>query len=514
MRRFEFENVRCLKSVAKQFVVGAMALAVVAFAATTAAAAPEMTDQQITDKVEDELLFDPGVTSTNVDASTVNGVVTLDGETTNLLAKQRAARVAETVKGVRSVVNRIQVEPPLARSDDAIEKDVEQALLNNPATDSYEVTTSVQGGEVTLEGTVDSYQERLLVDKVAKGVRGVTGIDDQIEVDAQSDRLDSEIEHEIEQILKWDRFIDDNLISLKVDDGEVRLSGTVGSAAEKRQARVQSWVAGVTSVDDSNLKVAVWARDEKLRGDKFALKPTNEIRDAIEDALLYDPRVNRFNVKIETAGSTVTLRGHVDNLEAKRAAESVARNTVGVTWVTNRLKVEPEEVFTDDEVEAAVRDAFLVDPYVERFEIAPSVIGGTVYLYGTVDTKFEKNRAEEITAGVKGVVDVQNYLRVDDEAAYVYDPYVEEDYFEENVMGRFERRMPVKTDQQLEASIESELWWSPFVNADQLNVSVEDGIATLTGEVDSWVERQSATENAYEGGATLVDNEVTVEYDE
>jgi len=32
----------------------------------------------------------------------------------------------------------------------------------------------------------------------------------------------------------------------------------------------------------------------------------------------------------------------------------------------------------------------------------------------------------------------------------------------------------------------------------------------LTGEVDDWAEREAATQNAYEGGATWVDNDLEV----
>ena len=44
-----------------------------------------------------------------------------------------------------------------------------------------------------------------------------------------------------------------------------------------------------------------------------------------------------------------------------------------------------------------------------------------------------------------------------------------------------------------------------------IDVSVKTGVATLEGTVDSISERQAATENAYEGGATWVENELEVE---
>jgi osmotically-inducible protein OsmY len=63
-----------------------------------------------------------------------------------------------------------------------------------------------------------------------------------------------------------------------------------------------------------------------------------------------------------------------------------------------------------------------------------------------------------------------------------------------------------KDDEDIEEDIESELWWSPFVSSEEITVSVQDGVATLTGTVDSWRERRIATEKAYAGGAKSVRN--------
>ena len=78
---------------------------------------------------------------------------------------------------------------------------------------------------------------------------------------------------------------------------------------------------------------------------------------------------------------------------------------------------------------------------------------------------------------------------------------------------RYERRSPGKTDRQIKDSIESQLWWSPFVSSDQVNVAVDNGVATLTGMVDTPGERQAATDNAYQGGATLVENNLVVDHE-
>lgn len=474
-------------------------------------AEPEMTDQTISDKIDNELLFDRGVTSSKIDVDTTNGIVTLSGEVNNILARERSARIAETVKGVRAVVNRIAVKPSKYRSDANIEKDIEAALLDDPATESFEVVVNAQDGEVTLTGTVDSYRERDLAKTVAKGVRGVTAVDDRIDVEYEAERPDYEIKREIEQALRWNLYVDDELIDLAVSDGKVKLSGTVGSAAEKRFCRMDAWVAGVESVDASDLSVEQWARDDKLRGDKYVVKTDEELVKAVNAAMLYDPRVMSFNVDVEVVGSGVTLRGTVDNLKAKRAAEQNAKNTVGVLYVNNRLKVRVDNPPSDADIADDILAAFARDPYVERFEVTITVIDGTAHLYGSVDSYLEKNRADELASRVRGVLDIENHLTVDYQPPYIFDPYVDEDYVESDELIEYDRRAPYQSDVQVKDAIEDELWWSPFVDADEVHVMVDDGIATLTGTVDSWSERRAATENAYEGGATLVDNDLAVE---
>jgi osmotically-inducible protein OsmY len=496
------------------FETAALTAAIFFFAAATksAIAQPEMTDRTINDKIDDDLLLDPGVISLKVDVSTSNGIVTLTGQVNNILAKERAARIAETVKGVRAVVNRIEVSKVASLSDSQIRRDVEAALLANPATDSYKITSTAQNGVVTLTGTVDSYQERDLVKTVAKGVRGVTAIKDEIDVNYKTDRTDAEIKNEIDQALRWNRYVDHFLINGSVNDGKVTLSGTVGSAAERRMAESVAWVAGVASVDSSNLSVEGWARDDKLRVGKYDVKSADDLRNAVKDALLYDPRVMSSNVDVYVSGRTVTLRGEVDNLKARRAAEQDAKNTVGVSYVVNRLKVRLDAWPEDSEVAEKIRAALVRDPYVERFEVTVVVVDGTAHLYGSVDSYFEKNRADDVAASVLGVLDVENHLSVDFDRPYIYSPYLDDTIGEDELI-HYERRAPLKTDRQIKDSIESQLWWSPFVSSDQVTVTVADGIATLTGTVDTWNERDAATENAYQGGATLVKNDLVVDYD-
>jgi osmotically-inducible protein OsmY len=476
------------------------------------AAKPRLSDISISDAVEDQLLMDNAVSSHLINVTTLDGIVTLSGSVDNILSKERSARIAKIVKGVRAVVNRISVNPPILRTDGLIREDVEEGLLADPATDSYEVAVSVDDNRVTLAGTVDSWQERELCEKVAKGVKGVKAVNNEIKVSWPTTRSDYEIKADVEKTLEWDAFVDHALINVEVKEGNVMLSGIVGSAAEKSEAGYDAHMQGVKSVDVSGLKVERWARDKDLKGEKYVTRTEKEIEDALKDALFYDPRIiSSFKIVPEVTDATVTLRGTVDNLKAKRAAARDARNTVGVISVVNRIKVRPRLMLSDEKIEEKVERAVIRDPYLESYKITVDVVNGVADLYGTVDSYFDKLQADDVVSKVNGVIMVDNNLIVQDNGyPYTYDPYVDETFINDESRYDHRPRFPAKRDGRIKADIENELFWSPFVDADDVNVKVNDGRVTLSGIVDSWSEYNAAANNAYEGGAVYVKNDLTV----
>ena len=81
----------------------------IVFLAFSAADAATVKDIDITLAVDRQLQNDDGVPAHLIDVQTNDGVVTLRGPVESLLARERAAEVAATVKGVRSIINLIEV---------------------------------------------------------------------------------------------------------------------------------------------------------------------------------------------------------------------------------------------------------------------------------------------------------------------------------------------------------------------------------------------------------------------
>lgn len=467
-------------------------------------------DREISDAIVDELRITRGIDADLITVDTNDGIVTMSGTTDNLLTKDRATSVASTVKGVRSIVNEIDVVSD--RLDVAIIEDVADALLSDPATDTWEIETSIEQGVVTLTGTVESWREKELAAQITKGVDGVIGINNNIDVNYQTDRTDNEILGDVQSALVWNNRLEDGLINVDVNDGVVDLSGTVGSLFEKNLAEEIARVAGVIDVKSSDLEVKSWMREEMERQGFMADKSNENIEQAIYDAFAIHPRINEDAIDIEVNNGVATLTGSVTNLKAQRAAAEIARNTRGVFSTDENLSVENQVVVTpdrnnsDEAIRQDVENAIERDPFVEARGIDIRVETGIVTLSGTADNYFQKYQADEVASTVNGVVDIVNRIQVGYEEL-AYEPM----FHDWDVVNYDYDYEPIEIDDvELQKQIVSHLTWSPFVSSLNVNVEVENGVATLTGEVLTQTAVDEATEEAYEAGARDVVNNLVV----
>jgi osmotically-inducible protein OsmY len=440
-------------------------------------------DADIAMAIETDYLLHELIDDDAIVVTAINGVVTLAGTVDNMLTRTRAVEIASATRGVRSIVNRINVEPP-RRSDEAIQSDVFRALLVDPATESYEIEASVQNASVMLTGTVDSWAEKELAYDVAAGVRGVRQIENQIAIEYE-ERGDHEIEADIERRLETDVMVDAGLINVSVNDGNVELSGTIGSLTEKRRAIHDSYVTGVREVNADDLDVQWWARDEMRRKDPIAVLSDEEIESAVTDALVYDPRVLGATVDVSASRGLVTLDGVVESKREHDAAVEDARNTFGVWDVVDSLELAPAGSMADTELEEMVRNALQRDPYVQELQIAVDVLDNVAYLSGVVDNAFEKNHAEWLIENLKNIAAVESTI---------------------DVLGRANA-----DDAAMERQINEKLLWNPWLVNEELEVEVSDAVVSITGSVDSKFELNQLQQIADDVGARALEMDITVD---
>jgi osmotically-inducible protein OsmY len=474
----------------------------------------KITDDGITSAVEDELVFENGVFPNDVDVSTSQSIVTLSGSVDNLIAKERAVKIAESIRGVRGVIDRITV-IPVSRPDEDIRKDIQTALSQDPATESYQMTVSVKDAVATLTGSVGSYSEKQLAARIAKSVMGIKDVRNDVMINYQAKRTDQEIEADVKDRLQWDIWINGDYIYTTVKDGKVKLTGTVGSAIDISRAFDDAWVVGVISVDYSGMKVEPWARNDARKKLKYTIKSDSEIKQAIHAALRLDPRVSAFSPDVTVEAGLVRLGGTVGNLKAKTSAEQDAKNTTGVWGVDNFLKVRSKERYTDAEMKKQLKSALSMDPLLDDSTIDVVVKNRVAYLSGDVSSDFQKTEAMDVASRIKGVVLVHNRLKVapDFSASFFSFPenqsYDWPNYYHSQFKapGMFEQQL---SDEQIKKNIEDSFLWSPYVDSDDIKVTVVEGIATLTGAVGTWIGWGEVNKDARKSGAIKVVNRIKV----
>jgi osmotically-inducible protein OsmY len=452
-----------------------------------------LADADITAAIELLFMLKKGVTSHLVEVATHEGIVVLSGFTDNLLARERAAEVAKAVRGVRGVVNELIIRTADVPNAE-LQRRVVRALQNDPAVRRYQVRSYANDGEVILEGSVQTWAEELLVLRALRGVPGVRHLHNHLVVQGGPGMAaDEDIAAHIQNCLAWDLRVKSPLVDVAADHGAVRLTGTVGTAAEFDHVLATAYRAGATSVDATQLQVAPWALDKMLRHQRFAPKADEDVAQAVRDALRYDPRCQPDTPTVQVEQGTVTLTGTVSNLRARRAAGQDARNVLGVKDVHNLLQVHPAKPVEDDVIRQQVKAALAADAYLAGYALLVSVEHGRVQVGGSVDSHFDQQRTAEVASGINGVVELENHVRVaptpppgdDDDTADLDGP---------------------AADLALEQRIRLHFYWSALLHDQEIEVRVANGRATLTGTVDTWLERQHAATDARDCGARDVNN--------
>lgn len=416
-----------------------------------------------------------------------DGIAVLSGSVANLLQKTQAVEIAESIKGVRSVVDTITVQAA-AREDEAIRRDVRRSIVLTLKGRGEKIDAAVQKGVVVLTGVVDSWAISRLADHQAMAVLGVSEVDNRIHVKTQLQREDAHIRADVRERLAADLYVDGRQVETAVTDGRVTLAGVVGTIVEKRRAAEDAWVAGVVAVDAGDVVVDWRERDRMRRDSPYERQSDEAILKAVRDALLMDPRINAYNPDVSVENGVVTLTGIVDTLYAKQAAEADALQTAGVWRVDNQLDLGYRGLPTDQEMLRAIADVFQRDAELHDQEIGVMVDDIRVTLTGTVATMGQKVRAENLASQIEGVLALDNRIVV---------------------KGGNDPERP--SDVEISERIASQFFWSPYVDGDRIEVAVEDGQALLKGTAANRFVAYIAVENAFQGGAEKVRAELILD---
>jgi osmotically-inducible protein OsmY len=111
-----------------------------------------------------------------------NGHVTLSGEVAWFFQSQEAVREAGSVVGVQDVTNEITLRPIAVPSASEVLRKIKAEFQRTADLDAKNVEVEVQGGTITLSGTVRSWFEHDKAAQAAWSVPGITRISNLIAV--------------------------------------------------------------------------------------------------------------------------------------------------------------------------------------------------------------------------------------------------------------------------------------------------------------------------------------------
>ena len=274
--------------------------------------------------------------------------------------------------------------------------------------------------------------------------------------------------------------------------GSVTLHGTVDSEQQKARAdEVARQVDGVREVRNL-LQVVPERRERAVKSDDKKIK--RQIRSALKrDRWLSDSRIE---VKSVNHGA-VLLGGEAASLSDHLRALEHARRVRGVTEVASEIK-SPDRM-SDDEIWRRQRGAhgesrrgagtvasdlwitsdikmrLISDSATPAMDINVDTRDGVVTLFGVVPSNESRLAAEADARMVDGVQKVVNALQV---------------------VPKESRESVEADDKELQAVVEKSLRDDADLAGTSINVEVSDGVARLTGTVNSQNDRLVAALNA------------------
>jgi len=213
-------------------------------------------DETVKKDVVNQLYWDSRVDASDIQVTVNNGVVTLSGSVSDLIAKKAAAIDASVVYGVRSVENNLNVQYLIEVGNDSeIQSRIKNIFTWSSGIDASKIDVSVSAGWVSLEGSVRGFMEKMRAEELSSNVAGVVGVTNELAIVPAQDFTDEKIAEDIIAAVIRTKDVDINVIDVKVQKRIVTLSGTVPNGKVLRVLHdVARYTYGVVEVI-SNLAI-------------------------------------------------------------------------------------------------------------------------------------------------------------------------------------------------------------------------------------------------------------------
>lgn len=208
-------------------------------------------DNDIRNDILEELDWDPEIDASDISVTVLDGAVTLKGTVDSYPKRWAAERAVRRVRGVLAIAQDIRVvlATESVRDDSELARRIAHVLEWDPDLPHEAIRAEVRNGDVVLTGDVKWLYQRELAERHIARLTGVKSIENRIRVHHQSAVRD--VRREIMRALHRNADVEAGEIQIDIEDGVVRLSGSVRAPHEKDLVRlaVQS-APGVVAVRD------------------------------------------------------------------------------------------------------------------------------------------------------------------------------------------------------------------------------------------------------------------------
>jgi len=216
--------------------------------------------------------------------------------------------------------------------DEIIKKHITDHLYWDSRVDSSKIKIEVEDKVVRLTGSVPSYAESEAVLFDVWAIPHVAGVKNKLFVKYPSAidvPQDTEIESMIKKQIAWNHSTSNEEVDVSVEKGTVLLQGDVDAYWKKfRIEQMASEIKGVLEIEN-----------------QIAVVPTKSVVDEaiaedITKAFDRSKLVDITNIDVRVEKGKVTLSGKSESPISRLQALEIARNTLGVTDVVDRLSIQ------------------------------------------------------------------------------------------------------------------------------------------------------------------------------
>jgi osmotically-inducible protein OsmY len=216
------------------------------------------------------------------------------------------------------------------------------------------------------------------------------------------------------------------------------------------------------------------------------MKTDADIRRAVELELKRDSGIDASDIGVAVRNGAVTLTGFVRSYGHKYQAECDAERVAGVVAVAKGLEIRLPDADErpDPEVARDAGAALRTELPGSAEAIRPVVTSGWLTLEGNVVGNVQREEAESVVRGIRGLKGVSNLIVVRPAAA------------------------PGETKRNIEEALKR----NAKIVANHVVIEVDGAEVMLRGSVRSWAERHEVERVAWGApGVNKIDNEITID---